>query len=125
MQISVVKVIESLINLVYTLNVITIKVHQSWGSLQDQGVPPFLFQVRGLQLPEGFPERRLGAPLGPWAGPGLLSVQQVAYTPWSQAAGPLVSALLSPRWVTLGCSVTSPSASVSSCVKMEQPLHRT
>lgn len=70
MQISVMKVIESLINLVYTLNLITIKVHQSWGSLQDQGVPPFLFQVRGLQLLEGFLERGLGAPLGPGQAQG-------------------------------------------------------
>ena len=66
MQISATKVVESLINLVYTLNLITIKVHQSWGSLQDQGVPPFLFQVRGLQLPEGsFLGGALGLPLGP------------------------------------------------------------
>lgn len=72
MQISATKVIESLINLVYTLNLITIKVHQSWGSLQDQGVPPSLFQERGLQLPEGSLPGALGLPLGPGQAQGAV-----------------------------------------------------
>lgn len=47
MQISVAKVIKSLINLVYAVNLITIKVGWNWGRFQDQRVPP-LFQVWDL-----------------------------------------------------------------------------
>lgn len=88
MQISATKVIESLINLVYTLNLVTIKVHQSWGSLQDQGVPPCLFQERGLQLPEGsLLGGALGLPLGPGQAQGCCLCSRWGTRPGAKLLG--------------------------------------
>lgn len=72
MQISVAKVIKSLINLVYAVNLITIKAGLSWGRLQDQG---------GVALHL------------PGAGTAASWVQQVGAQPWEAAARHRASAV--------------------------------
>lgn len=77
MQISAAKVIKSLINLVYTLNLITIKTPIELGKTPRPGVPLF-FQVRDLWVPKGkIPGtmillRTPGGPVDPGWWPGVL-----------------------------------------------------
>lgn len=65
MQISATKVID-LINLVYTLNLITNQSPQSWGSLQEPRGATLPLPGEGFAAPgESFLGGALGLPLGP------------------------------------------------------------